>query len=343
MKFNIALGLLAAVCLSIGCQGDSATGKTASKENQVSKSEPKTDVESDPKSRSFEFSYGATLKDVPSNAEVKVWFPIAQTSAFQTVKLREKTIPGDLQVNSDPVYGNQIGYFAATQSDSPISFRMNYDVVRMEGGIDQTEPTLTEETKKKYLSANTLVPLDGKPLDLIANVELSDKTMEAAQALYQVVEEHMKYDKSQPGYGNGDVLWACDSKTGNCTDFHSLFISLARGKEIPARFEIGFPLPTDKEAGKIGGYHCWAWYHADGTGWSPVDISEADKHPEMKEYYFGKLTQDRVAFSMGRDIELVPANTSGKLNYFVYPHVEVDGKVWPKDKIELDFSFKNSD
>ena len=151
----------------------------------------------------------------------------------------------------------------------------------------------------------------------------------------------MKYDKSQPGYGNGDAVWACDSKTGNCTDFHSLFISLARSSSIPARFEIGFPLPNDKTAGTIGGYHCWAWFHADGKGWTPVDISEADKHPELKDYYFGKLSADRVSFSIGRDIVLVPKSDAKPLNYFVYPHVEVDGKPWPKEKIKMSFSFKD--
>ena len=70
-------------------------------------------------------------------------------------------------------------------------------------------------------------------------------------------------------------------------------------------------------------------------------ISEADKHPEMKRYYFGRLTPDRVAFSTGRDIQLVPKSKSGPLNYFVYPHVEVDGKVWPKDKIKLELSYKD--
>ena len=61
----------------------------------------------------------------------------------------------------------------------------------------------------------------------------------------------------------------------------------------------------------------------------------------MKDYYFGKLTADRISFSTGRDIELVPKSENGALNYFVYPVVEVDGKRWPKDKIKLQFSFKD--
>jgi len=37
------------------------------------------------------------------------------------------------------------------------------------------------------------------------------------------------------GWGRGDAKWACDAKFGNCTDFHSYFMGLARSKGPPAR------------------------------------------------------------------------------------------------------------
>ena len=151
----------------------------------------------------------------------------------------------------------------------------------------------------------------------------------------------MKYDKSKPGYGNGDSVWACDSRTGNCTDFHSLFISVARARGVPAKFQIGFPLPAERGMGKIGGYHCWAQFHSASQGWVPVDISEADKAPEKKDYFFGNLNENRIQFTTGRDIVLSPPQKGPPLNYFVYPHVEVDGKTWPKDRIRLSFGYRD--
>ena len=186
-----------------------------------------------------------------------------------------------------------------------------------------------------------MVPITGKPLSLLQDQSLSTDPFQLGQELYEIVDAFMAYDKTKPGYGNGDVLWACNSGTGNCTDFHSLFISLARSRDIPAKFEIGFPLPKGKATGTIGGYHCWAWFHTPENGWVPVDISEADKNPELKAYYFGRLTSDRVAFSRGRDIALLPKAKVGSLNYFVYPHVEVDEKVWPRQDIQFKFSFKD--
>ena len=32
---------------------------------------------------------------------------------------------------------------------------------------------------------------------------------------------------------SGDAVWACTSKYGNCTDFHSLFIGMARSPASP--------------------------------------------------------------------------------------------------------------
>ena len=178
-------------------------------------------------------------------------------------------------------------------------------------------------------------------MELLAGRELPAEQLTLARLLYDRVDEHVKYDKSKPGYGRGDVLWVCDSRFGNCTDFHSLFISLARAKGIPARFEIGFSVPEKRGEGPITGYHCWAFFWLDKQGWVPVDISEADKNPAMKEYYFGNLTENRVTFSQGRDLTLVPKQAGEPLNFFIYPYVEVDGKAWPAEKVKLEVSYKD--
>ena len=62
---------------------------------------------------------------------------------------------------------------------------------------------------------------------------------------------------------------------------------MARSQHIPAKFEMGFSLPSDKSAGEIAGYHCWAEFFNSQNGWVPVDISEAWKHQEKRDYFFG--------------------------------------------------------
>src|SRR5207253_9341223 len=135
----------------------------------------------------------------------------------------------------------------------------------------------------------------------------------------------------------GSDLYACDTTTRNCTTFHSPFIAMARTQHIPSRFEIGFPLPADKHSAEIAGYHCWAEFFEPKDGWIPVDISEAWKHPEKKDYFFGAHDANRVQFTTGRDLELSPKQDGKPLNYFVYPYVEIAGQEFPN--VSLAFSF----
>jgi hypothetical protein len=115
---------------------------------------------------------------------------------------------------------------------------------------------------------------------------------------------------------------------------------MARGNRVPAKFEMGFSIPAKHGQGAVGGYHCWAWFLSK-RGWMPVDIAEANRHPDLADYYFGSLTADRVQFTTGRDITLVPPSHAGPLNYFIYPHVEVDGRAYPAEKIERLFAYRD--
>lgn len=295
--------------------------------------------------RSFQLHYGATIEGLDDAKQVRVWLPLPSDSDAQRARLVGWQLPqAKARITQDKTYGNRILYFEFAPTRATETFKLEHDVTRFEvRALDSSishKMDLPVKQRQLFLKSNARVPIQGKPLSLLPDFE-SEDNIQRAREIYNRVDSHVKYDKSKPGFGFGDVLWVCDSRTGNCTDFHSLFISMARSQSIPARFEIGFPLPSER-SGTIAGYHCWAAFYDERKGWVPVDISEADKHPEMKDYYFGSLTKDRVAFSFGRDIVLEPPQAAPPLNYFVYPHIEVDGKPLPKNKIKLDFSFKDA-
>ncbi len=303
------------------------------------------EVKAEPaKSRSFLFTYAATVTGLEPEKKVRLWLPVPPSNEDQDAKLADdKGLPEGYKIGKDPEYGNQILYVEAeADTDGKVPVSATYRVTRREVKGDAGVPKPTAEQVKRFLEADALVPIDGKPLDLIKDKKLPEDQKAAARILYDEVNRHMKYDKP-PGkpWGRGDSVYACESGVGNCTDFHSLFISLARSQKIPAKFEMGFSLPEKHGAGDILGYHCWAKFQPKGHGWIPVDISEANKNPKMKEYYFGNLTENRVAFSTGRDITLEPKQDGPPLNYFVYPYAEVDGKPYPADKIQRKFSFKD--
>lgn len=295
-------------------------------------------------SRHFTFHYAFTVKNVPAAKKVRVWIPAAHSDAFQDVKV--VSAKGDLPLKKtrDAKFGNEIYYAETNRSAQPeLHFEVEYDVVRHERIALKPEAhlstaALSSQERQQDLRPDALVPITGLPADLAVKVT-QGKTdpLDKARAIYDYVFTTMKYDKTGTGWGRGDVLYACDAKKGNCTDFHSLFISMARSQGIPARFEIGFPLPADKHSAEIAGYHCWSDFYIDGKGWIPVDISEAWKHPEKRDYFFGAHDVNRMQFSMGRDLRLNPPQDGAPLNYFVYPYVEVDGQEHPN--VSLAFSF----
>jgi transglutaminase-like putative cysteine protease len=193
---------------------------------------------------------------------------------------------------------------------------------------------------ERYRYASRLIPLDGL-IRQVAEQQAENKSTEAAKirAFYDYVVTNLRYNKDGSGWGQGNAVWACDNKRGNCTDFHSLFIGMARSHDIPARFIIGFPIPGDRDAGAIGGYHCWAEYFEAGRGWVPVDASEASKAGNA-DAYFGVLPSDRIEFTVGRDLLLAPAQNGPPLNYFIYPYAEVEGRPIAAREIGATFSFE---
>jgi transglutaminase-like putative cysteine protease len=296
-------------------------------------------------SRHFSFHYGFTIKALPSGGPVRVWIPAAHSDPFQEVKVVSAT--GDLPFKKthESRFGNEMFYAQTAKADKPeIHFEVVYDVVRHERlTLGSATPRLADvvlkdKERKQFLEPDKLVPITGLPADLAVKVTSGKNTpLEKARAIYDYVFDNMKYDKTGTGWGHGDVLYACDAKKGNCTDFHSLFIAMARSQGIPARFEIGFPLPPDKRSEEIAGYHCWADFFEPTHGWVPIDISEAWKHPEKKDFFFGAHDANRIEFSVGRDIVLNPKQDGTALNYFVYPYVEVGGKEY--SNVSLAFSF----
>ena len=293
------------------------------------------------RTRHLEFTYTATVSEIPENAEsVRLWMPYPVSNAYQEVLGVRVDSPFATEVNTEAEYGNTILYVDATDADESFTVTMTLDVIRHEQVTGETGGgKVGDRLRARLLEEDTLVPISGRIAELSKEATQGTQESLKARAIYDHVTKLMTYDKSGDGWGRGDAVYACDVKTGNCTDFHSLIIGMARAAHIPAIFEIGVPIPPTQTEGTVAGYHCWAELYIDGVGWAPVDSSEASKHPEMFDYYYGNLDENRIYFSRGRDITLAPAQEAGPVNYLIYPYVEVDGKV--HDGVEKSFAFRD--
>ncbi len=281
-------------------------------------------------SRDLNLSYAFTVK-IPSEAEkVDIWIPLPRSDGNQVLKSFKVTCPLPYSVHTDREYGNSLLRFETRGSHAEsVEVRLDVSVLRMaqsKHGRNASERTNdSAESLRRFLLPDRLVPIDGPIAEEARRVVKPGMSpLEKARAIYDHIVETMAYDKSGTGWGRGDALWACDARTGNCTDFHSFFIGMARASGIPARFVMGFPVPEDQKEGEIAGYHCWAEFYVEGHGWIPVDASEAWKRPEKKEFFFGNLDPNRVAFTLGRDIRLDAKLEP--LNYLIYPYILIDGR-----------------
>lgn len=265
----------------------------------------------------FLFSYQLTLPEITEAA--KIWIPVPQTDRFQQVEIREIKSPVTHRMLTEPYYGNSILYMELSPEQSGQEVELLYDVIRQE-----KHPYEDDSETARYLNPNLLMPV-GDRFQVLADSIIGNKykegTLMQARALYDYIIDNMKYIKAGT-YGTGDAVYACDALTGNCTEFHSLFISLARSAGIPSRFAVGAAIPSDRDEGGIDGYHCWAEFYAEGKWW-PVDISEANKYTALATYYFGRHPANRIEFTQGRDLRLDPGPQGGPINFLAYPVMEI--------------------
>ena len=315
-KTSLTLALTAALGLVAACSGTPITTPTTN-----------VAIATDNAQRSFRFDYHAELAAESADDEMRMWLPLPSDTADQEI--------GELTVEANHNYiisaltsGVGRSLYIETLGED-ISVTVSFDVTRRAtaggGGATATEIAAN-------LQNASMIPLNGKVATMSTSVKVAKGagTMSVARSLYDHTLERMNYEKPLNGsWGRGDAEWACDSRHGNCTDFHSYFMGLARTREIPARFVMGFPINGAGEAagttGNIGGYHCWAYFYDQEEGWRPVDISEADKHPNKSEFFFGNLDENRLEMIGGRDIMVSPEPAAGSLNLFIYPYAEVNG------------------
>ncbi|MBI2956450.1 MAG: transglutaminase domain-containing protein [Acidobacteria bacterium] len=300
--------------------------------------------------RHFEFTYEVRLPELPASGHaVRLWLPFPQSDEHQQISVLSIESPVPFEEHSEREYGNKYLYVQAQQADlrESLAVRMRFRVTRQEhqvalnqGGGTVLATTKPPQALARFLQPDRLVPLDDLIVALSRQETQGRRTpLEKARAVYDYVISTLRYDKSGEGWGRGDALFACRARRGNCTDFHALLIGMMRAAGIPARFEIGFPLPPAKAEGEIPGYHCWAQFYVEPYGWIPVDASEAWKQPEKRDYFFGAHDEHRVLFTLGRDVRLNPTPAGEPLNYFIYPYAEVDGK--PFEQVETRFTFRD--
>jgi transglutaminase-like putative cysteine protease len=310
----------------------------------------------------FDVRHELTIQ-VPEGAKtLRAWFATpSPDDPAQTVSDWKVEAPVPSRLVRDAA-GNQLLYLEQTApAAGPLRVVTTFTLERREvrAPLRPSRPLTDAEraAHARELGAHEHVVIDERIRALAREVTAGEQDpLRASRRIYDWVLGHVEYWVKDPARLKaspvGSSAYALTECTGNCTDFHSLYMALSRAAGIPTRIIYGSFLkgPLDG-VDQDQSYHCWLEVFAPDAGWVPLDVAVADvfvpgvamdasnvnllnltvaegyagPDAALVEYYFGNLEPRRVTWNVGRDLTLVPPQTGGPLNALPKAHVEVDG------------------
>ncbi len=297
---------------------------------------------SEAKERQVEVTFEISLKAPQNSKEVKLWIPRPVSDEYQTVE--DIGIGGNYSssgIYKEKEFDNSILYaeWKGPEKERTLTYRFKVrrkEVVKK--NFPKKEVPLNETEFSRYLPATALGPTGGKVKETAERITKGKKSVLAkSRAIYDWIVDNMYRDPQIKGCGMGEVENLLVSLGGKCGDIHSVYVALARSVGVPSREVFGIRIPTGEKGDMTKAQHCWAEFYLPGEGWVPVDPADVRKimlekklnlgeEKAYREYYFGAVDESRIAYGMGRDLTLNPPQKYGKLNYFMYPYAEADGK-----------------
>src|SRR5580704_15041225 len=232
-----------------------------------------------PREVSYEFTYAAHVADLPESAtNVDLWIPVPSDSQGQRVNGVRIVRPSGGQVRTEPQYQNRIFHYRFrgpfSKAQSLPAAELVFDVVRSEVVIPEAKALRVNGHVGKsnaldvYLRPNRLIPIGGKVSQIAASLKLPQHDpLRVGRRLYDYLIDTMVYDWKAPGAGRGDVLWACDSKRGDCTDYHSTLLRYAVRKGFPQITSSVFPFEPKRKPARspiTTAGHVSGWMESDG-------------------------------------------------------------------------------
>ena len=292
--------------------------------------------------RSGTVTFAMDIAAPQESRNVKLWFPYPTSDLDQTIS--NLTFNGNYSkftLSREPQSGALYLYtewsVPARKRNLTVTFHARAKERRVARLVEGRRPIPPEA--RKYLEADFWVPSNDPKIRAQARKITAGKKgiLQKARAVYDWTVENTRRDPNVPGCGLGNVEATLASRTGKCADISSVFVALARSAGVPAREVFGLRLGRPGETDLTDGHHCWAEFYLPGTGWVPVDPADVRKIMLQKnldlaaarpyrDYYFGAVDEYRITLHKGgRGLSFTEGNVE-KVNYFMYPYAEVDGK-----------------
>ncbi len=315
-----------------------------------------------PRQATFHVKNTFTVKVPKGTQRVRVWFAVPQEDSASVIRNLSVTADGSVQYEVDS-WGNRVGYLdLRAPTAEKIAVREEFDLVRSEIR-NQIDPKATRAlfdwervALSRYLQPTTHVVITDRIKALSTSIVGGETNpVLASRKIYDWPLQNVDYWVKDPDRLKaspvGSTEYCLLSKTGNCTDFHSLFASLAMAVADADRLRVAAQAHLERRAGgrqlslldpilrsqiglaaarRFAGEHLRQAFspHRQEQEVGGVDDRHRLPGPDASkvDYYFGNLDERRVVWSVGRDLVMQPPQEDGPVNALTKAYVEVDGK-----------------
>lgn len=307
------------------------------------------------KTRKGQVTVEVNLKAPADAKDVHLWIPYPMSDGNQDIT--NVAVNGNYSASAvyrDFKDGNTALYaeWRGPRKDRTLTY--TYTVARREvltKEFPDKELLFSRAEFKRYLDTSSLGNSEHRVRELASEITMGKTTVLAkAKAVYDWVVDNMRRDPEVKGCGLCEIDRLLVGKGGKCADIHSVFTALARASGVPSREVLGNRLPKGKNGDITKWQHCWAEFYLPGYGWVVVDAADVlkykveqqltpDRVQPLREYFFGGVDENRVAYGSGQYVVLNPPQSGGPLRYFMYPYAEADGKALNEDLYGMNIGY----
>lgn len=260
------------------------------------------------------------------NKNINIWTPIPPDDSEQKISGLSVKSRMQYKMTEDTSNKNRMFFFSTDKLTAGETITMKYTMVRKTADVVEDR----DERPERHLEPSEWERWDDKIARYVDElVGKESDPVRIGRKIYDALIDSLNYVHEACGRGVSTLMF--EEKIGRCDEFHALFRSMMMYKKIPVKWEQGIALPYPsviKKSGEVEAdcinAHSWIKFHIGDNKWMPVDLSEAKRRPDLRDFYFGRLAANRIKMSNGRGITLNPPQKS-PMNTFPYAYAEADG------------------
>lgn len=303
--------LLATACL-LGGRSLSLAGPVTAEDHLV-------------KSLELDIIYTTKIINPPKRKGINIWIPLPFDDHEQEIEglSIESRVPYRI---ADDSWGNRMLFISVDTVAEGDRFTLKYRFKRKASGVIE-DKTIDPE---RYRMPSEWESWDDQITGFVDSLVGDEKNpVEIGKKVYQSIIERLKYIHEVCGRGVSTLTF--EDGLGRCDEYHALFRTMMMYKGIPVSWEQGILMPYPSELKEKGEFeadcinaHSWVRFYIGEGRWWPADVSEGDRRPDLRSYYFGRLVPNRIKVSTGRGLILNPPQ-QGIINTFAYTYIEAGG------------------